>query len=119
MVNNRSTSPLYDLSIIQQYVMQDSFELVTDGAQTSYKELAWKTADFKAIISCLDVSRHFRGIARNMQTNIGLIDVDKYRIFYDEDCKKEDRRNGLEFFFKLALDPECPQTVVISVHLSR
>lgn len=69
-------------------------------------------------IQALSVQKHFQKSHFGQASQIGEIDVDAYAICFNEDDLKEDRYNGLEFFIKLAIDPEEPLTAIVSFHLS-
>lgn len=119
MVNNQNRQPLHDLATIKRLVQEGKFELVNRRAQTKMKELGWSSSQMKALIQALDVARHYRGLAENMQSGVGFLDVDKYAIKFDEDALCEDQdRDGLEFFLKLALVDDDTSTAIVSFHLS-
>lgn len=119
MVNNQNMHPVYDLATVKAYVLRGDFELVNRRARDNYKSLSWSTCQLKALVKALNVRSHYRGSAFAQKTSIGEIDVDKYVIRFDEDELVEDRSpNGLEFFIKLAIQPEEPNVAIISFHLS-
>lgn len=118
MVNNQSKQPAHDLSKIKAMVAGGEFELVNRRARDNFKSLAWTTAHLKGLIEALCVQRHFVKTYFACGSEIGTVDADGYRIFFNEDEMIEGRDNDLEFFIKLAIDPDNPSTTIISFHLS-
>ena len=57
------------------------------------------------------------GSKQAQQSEVGELDVDVYLIKFDEDSLAENR-SGLEFYIKLAIDPEEPTVAIVSFHLS-
>lgn len=118
MVNNQSRQPAHDLAQIKLLVANGDFELVNRRAMNNFKSLAWTTAHMKGLISALSVQRHFVKTYFGCSSEIGDIDADGYRISFNEDDKIEDHAHGIEFFIKLAIDPDEPSTAIVSFHLS-
>lgn len=118
MVNNPNKQPVHDLSKIKALVAGGEFELVNRRARDNFKSLAWTTAHLKRLIEALCVQRHFVKTYFACSSEIGTVDADGYRIFFNEDEMIEGRASDLEFFIKLAIDPDNPSTTIISFHLS-
>jgi len=117
MVNNRTCRPLYDLTLVQAFVAESNFEVVNSRAREHMKNLAWSSSELRALVSALRVDRHYKGSKQAQQSEVGELDVDVYLIKFDEDSLAENR-SGLEFYIKLAIDPEEPTVAIVSFHLS-
>lgn len=120
MVNNPKRQPLYDLTEIQTLVGQRQFELVNQRATTKTQELGWSTAVIQAYLLSLR-KNHFRKSFEKMSAYDGRkeLDVDGYKMHFDEEQLVEGNENHLCFWVKLAVEQRRSgnHVAVVSIHL--
>lgn len=120
MVNNSKNTPIYDLAIIQLHVNAMEFNLANARARTKVKELGWDSSMIKSFIIALNES-HFQRVFTDQSAYDGrkLLDVDAYKMHFNESNKCVGSSRDCCFWVKLALEKNTSGNVVavVSIHL--
>jgi stress response protein SCP2 len=114
--------PLYDLEQIKRVVAEGKVHLANERVERSLLALGWKVAKLHALLQCIDVEKHFHRSHTGMRAYDGRmeLDVDAYKICFDEDQECEGARSrDCIFYMKLALREQRNGDVVavVSFHL--
>jgi hypothetical protein len=121
VVNIPPMRPLYDLEQIKTLVLSDKFELANHRARSKVRSLGWKIDKVKSFIGCLQPKNFHRNYNdMSVYDGQGIVDVDAYKLCFDEDacCVGQDGVDGW-FFTKLAVITytEDDRVAVVSFHL--
>lgn len=120
MVNNPKSKPLYDLAEIQDLVGQREFLTANERARTKLLELGWSTAQTQAFLLSLRPT-HFRKSHEKMKAYDGRkeLDVDSYKMHFDEEQLLEGDGTHCCFWVKLAVEERKSgkRVAVVSIHL--
>lgn len=120
MVNIASKRPKWDLATIQAQVRVDAFSLVNKRARTKVQSLGWKTDMIKSFLLSLR-SQHFQKAYPGQSAYDGhkTLDVDGYKMHFDEDNSCEGNSKHYCYWAKLALEksPAGGHVAIVSIHL--
>lgn len=118
MVNDTKPKPYYELALIQTLVNLDQFSVVNKRASNKLQDLDWDSRKLKCFILALK-EEHFVNTYPRCEINNGhaAINCDGYKMRFDDVSLKEDKREGLEFFIKLAISIYS-KALIVSFHLS-
>nr|SPS05520.1 protein of unknown function [Candidatus Nitrotoga fabula] len=118
MVNDTKPKPYYELASIKTLVNLDQFFVVNRRANNNLQDLDWDLHKLKCFILALK-EEHFVNTYPECEINNGhaIINCDGYKMQFDDANLKEDKREGLEFFIKLAIS-NYSKALIVSFHLS-
>ncbi len=120
MVNIAAKRPIWKLVDIQTLVESDEFDVVNRRGRDRMLSLDWKMDTLKAFILCLN-DRHYHKsfVAQAAYDGRKFLDVDAYKMHFDEDGVCEGSSNHCCFYTKLAIDQVTPQhrVAVVTIHL--
>lgn len=120
MVNNPSAAPIYDLLAIQLLVAERKFQLVNERATTKVQELGWDIQMIQSFLRSLKPP-HFHKSYPKQQAYGGrkIIDVDAYKMHFDEDNRCEGNRAHCCFWTKVAIETlsKGDHVAIVSLHL--
>jgi hypothetical protein len=112
--------PLYNLATIQQLVAGGAFSLANRRAETKVLALCWDTATIQAFIKALRaVHFHKSFLKQSAYDGRKELDVDGYKMHFDEQAFCEGNSSHCCFWTKLALEtlPSGGKVAVVTLHL--
>ena len=120
MVNIVSPEPIWDLRVIQARVKADAFTLANSRARTKVQSLGWKTSTIKSFLLSLRPSHFSKSYLRqSAYDGRKSLDVDGYKMHFDEDGRCEGNSRHICCWAKLALEttPQGENVAIVSIHL--
>ncbi len=121
MVKNHGMAPIYALNDLRYLIQEDAWEYGSRTCKRDVDGLGLLRHQVKRMLLSLTTADHHKGI-EDQGSDFGSINVDAYRLYYDEDremrCAPGD---GLMFYVKLGVhsDDQGDLCVVASFHLDR
>lgn len=120
MVKVAGKQPIWILATIQAQVRVDAFSLVNQRARTKVQSLGWKIDMVKSFLLSLR-SQHFQKsyLGQSAYDGRRTLDVDGYKMHFDEDRSCEGNSKHACYWAKLALEKSAGggHVAIVSIHL--
>lgn len=110
----------HDLLVMQDLVAKGEFALANKSTESDVLELGWDTAMIQAFVSCLRGVHFHKSLDGQFAFGRRLtVDLDVYRMYFDEENRQEGNGDCCRFYTKLALysHKDGRSVAIVSLHL--